>query len=54
VRLANREKNLIINKRREFGKEEIKWQKKESQRPMFQHVRVIRARRSAAAIAGTK
>jgi hypothetical protein len=37
-----------------FGKEEVKWQKKESPRPMFQPALATRARPSAAAIAETR
>ena len=53
--LANRGRGLpIIDESFKYGKEEIKWQKKESLRPTFQHVLAIRARHSVAAIAETR
>jgi hypothetical protein len=55
MRLANRGRgHPMIDKSFKYGKEEIKWQKRESLRPTFQHVLAIRARRSVAAIAETR
>ena len=48
------QKSFIDLKIRNLGKEEVKWQKKQSQRPMFPHVPAIRASHSAAAIAETR
>ena len=44
----------MSNKSFKYGKEEIKWQKRESLRPTFQRVLAIKARHSVAAIAETR
>jgi len=55
MRLANRSReHPMIDKSFKYGKEEIKWQKRESLRPTFQHGLAIRARHSVAAIAETR
>jgi len=55
MRLANRgREHPIIDKSCKYGKEEIKWQKKQSPRPMFQPALAQRTSPSAAAIAGTR
>ena len=53
--LANRDReHPIIHRSFKFGKEEIKWQKKESLRPTFQRELATRARHSVAVIAETR
>ena len=53
--LANRgREHPMIDKSFKYGKEEIKWQKRESPRPTFQRVLAIRARHRFAAIAETR
>jgi hypothetical protein len=55
VRLANRGRgHPMIDKSFKYGKEEIKWQKKESLRPTFQRELATRARHSVAVIAETR
>lgn len=55
MRLANRGRgHPMIDKSFKYGKEEIKWQKKESLRPTFQRELATRARHSVAVIAGTR
>jgi hypothetical protein len=55
MRLANRgREHPMLDKSFKYGKEEIKWQKKESLRPTFQRGLATRARHSVAAIAETR
>ena len=55
MRLTNRgREHPIIDISFKYGKEEIKWQKRESPRPTFQQGLAIRARHSAAVIAETR
>ena len=55
MRLANRGRgHPMFDKSFKYGKEEIKWQKKESLRPTFQRELATRARHSVAVIAGTR
>ena len=51
MRLANRGRgHPMFDKSFKYGKEEIKWQKKESLRPTFQREPATRARHSVAVI----
>ena len=55
MRLANRGRgHPMIDKSFKYGKEEIKWQKKESLRPTFQRELATKARHSVAVIAETR